>query len=189
MPVWARQPRVEFPERAMSQGIQEGRAIVSCAALPAGGLHDCRVESEQPAGAGFGAAAITGAIQYGRLTPASVERMAPDGRVAWTVRFLTPEEPPKLAVLTDPAWSRPPRPAFPASARRAGIDFAEVRLDCEIAAGTGRLRNCRVLQDGPLGHRFGAAAIRSVRDASVSPLQLMTAASDAHAVFTVTFTD
>lgn len=186
-PRWARQPRVEFPERALARGVHEGRASVSCGILPTGSLTDCRVELEDPVGAGFGAAAIEGALATGRLAPDTVTGAAPNARARWTVRFSAPEAPTLFAILEDPRWAVPPRPVMPRSARRARIERAEVRLDCEIVPGFGRMRNCRVIQDGPEGHGFGQAAIQAVRGASIAPEPLQAAAPNAHAVFTVTF--
>jgi hypothetical protein len=53
-------PRVpaEFPRTALDQGIERGTATISCVMEDRTTVRDCRVESEFPAGAGFGAAAL-----------------------------------------------------------------------------------------------------------------------------------
>ncbi len=48
-----------FPVDARAKGITSGRAILACARNAAGAAADCVVESESPAGAGFGAAALS----------------------------------------------------------------------------------------------------------------------------------
>ena len=182
---WARYPVPEYPERAMSRGL-DGRVTLRCGYDPTGALTACEIAEETPPGAGFGLASLAGA-RRGRLAQHTLDQMPPGARIAFTINFRLPPEPPKLSVIENPAWSVPPRPRFPRSPRNAGINTARVRLDCEIVPYTGRLRNCSVREESRPGHGFGAAAIRAVREASVSPSVLYQAAPDAHAVFDVTF--
>lgn len=185
MPSWARQPQPEFPERAQARGVNEGRATVNCAVLPDGQLAACQITEEYPVGSGFGGAAVAGA-QAARLRPPNGGSIAPGSRVQFTSRFMLPQQ---RTMIEDPAWTRPPRPDFPRGARRAGIDSARVRLDCEIVVPAGRLRNCAVLREDPQNHGFGEAAIRAVRDASISQVELYDAAPNARAAFDVVFED
>lgn len=183
---WARFPPPEFPERALARGI-DGRVLLQCGHGPTGALTDCEVAEETPPGMGFGSASLA-AARRARLAPRTIDRLSADSRLVFSITFRLPPEPPKLSIVEDPSWARPPRPEFPRSARRAGIVSAQVRLDCEIVPSTGRLRNCSVKEESHAGHRFGPAAIRATRDASISPFVLYQVAEDARAVFTVTFT-
>lgn len=186
-PGWARLPQVEFPERAMSRGIAEGRVVLRCAVQPSGAVSDCAVTEETPAGAGFGQAALSGA-RRARLSPRTVEGAAVGAQVSFTVRFLAPEEPPLLDTIEEPLWARAPRASLPRRARRAGIEAAQVTLDCEIDHGrNGRLRACVVKQEDPAGYGLGTAALQSVRNATIAPLDLERTAPNARAVFTVHF--
>lgn len=185
-PSWARQPMVEFPNRAIANGVLQGRVTLRCLTHPNGTLSDCQVIEETPAGQGFAEAAIAGALRA-RLSPRTIDGAATGARVQFTTRFVAPAEPEPFMVLRDPAWAVRPRPEMPRSARRARIETAQVRLECEIVPGFGRMRNCRVLEDGPAGHGFGEAAIQAVRGAEITDEWLARAAPGARAVFTITF--
>lgn len=86
---WARQPPLEFPERALSRGVREGSVALSCTPQPNGSLTGCSVVSETPAGAGFGQAALS-AARRARLSPSYVDGRAA-GPVEFTVRYSAPE--------------------------------------------------------------------------------------------------
>ncbi|RZI99421.1 MAG: TonB family protein [Brevundimonas sp.] len=90
-PTWARQPQVEFPERAMSRGIEGGRVTLNCLVQPNGSMTDCNVVSEDPAGAGF-AQAAQAAARRARLSPRTVDGAATGARVTFTTRFVPPAD-------------------------------------------------------------------------------------------------
>jgi protein TonB len=90
-PSWARQPSVEFPERASARGIESGRVVMNCLVNPNGSMSDCNVVSEDPPGSGFGAAAQAGA-RRARLSPRTVDGAAQGARVNFTVRFTPPAD-------------------------------------------------------------------------------------------------
>lgn len=90
-PSWARQPTVEFPERATSRGIESGRVVLNCLVQPNGSMTDCNIVSEDPSGAGFGSAALAGA-RRARLSPRTVDGAAQGARVNFTVRFTPPAD-------------------------------------------------------------------------------------------------
>jgi hypothetical protein len=85
---WVIQPRPEFPSRALREKANTGSANLSCLVRPDGRLHDCVVETERPAGAGFGQAAIDGA-RRARLGPAPDDSapVAPDAMVSFRTNF------------------------------------------------------------------------------------------------------
>lgn len=77
---WSRQPRPEFPERALERGTKSASVMLECQAQSDGSLASCSVVSETPAGEGFGRSAIRAA---------ALARLAPDtaDRAPATVRF------------------------------------------------------------------------------------------------------
>lgn len=181
-PSWSRQPAPQFPAEALRNGVSEGRVTLRCITTASGVLIDCEVIDETPAGQGFAAAALA-SVDRARLAPRTVNGAAPGARVEFTIRYRSPA----LDVLDGPTWATPPRPVMPRSARPARIYSADVRLDCEIVPNFGRLRNCRVIEDGPPGHGFGEAAIQAVRGAEISPEWLRRAGPNTHARVTIRF--
>lgn len=73
-----------FPARAAEAGIQKGVGVADCLVAGDGRMTDCRVSREDPAGFGFGpaAVAIVGAMQMDLWTP--------DGRPTAGARLRTP---------------------------------------------------------------------------------------------------
>lgn len=78
---WARQPRPEFPARALERGTKSASVTLQCVAQASGSLASCSIVSESPAGEGFGREAIRAATQA-RLSPETADQ-APA-----TVRFV-----------------------------------------------------------------------------------------------------
>lgn len=82
---WAHMPVADFPEAAMRTGVEAGDVRLGCIVEVGGDLDDCRIVSESPAGADFGAEALQAA-------KASRVRLPPDGAgvgsvVHFTIRF------------------------------------------------------------------------------------------------------
>jgi len=184
MPSWVRRPAPQFPERAQNQGVGEGRVTLHCPVAPDGMLTDCQIVEEVPLGVGFGQAALVGVRE--------AQLQIPDGGGAgprsttFTLRFRL-SDPPLLAVIENPVWSRSPRAAFPRAAARAGVTEARVRLDCEVNPFSDRLRNCMVTQEDPAGLGFGEAALKAAREAVIFAQIRNEAVPGAHVVFTVPF--
>ncbi|MEJ8405642.1 energy transducer TonB, partial [Brevundimonas vesicularis] len=85
---WSRQPRPtadDFPARALEREIS-GSATVECTARSNGSPANCRVVSEEPAGMGFGRAAIR-VVQRGQLSPRTVDGAAQDATFRVRVPF------------------------------------------------------------------------------------------------------
>jgi protein TonB len=85
---WSRQPRPtadDFPARALEREIS-GSATVECTARSNGAPANCRVISEEPAGMGFGRAAIR-VVQRGQLSPRTVDGAAQDATFRVRVPF------------------------------------------------------------------------------------------------------
>jgi len=85
-PTWASPIRADFPERALSREIRNGSVSLECTVSANGSVSSCTILSETPAGAGFGASALS-AARRARLSPASVDALAAGGRVRFTVPF------------------------------------------------------------------------------------------------------
>ena len=85
---WARQPRPtadDFPARALEREIS-GSATVECTARSNGSPANCQVISEEPAGMGFGRAAVR-VVQRGQLSPRTVDGAAQDATFRVRVPF------------------------------------------------------------------------------------------------------
>lgn len=64
-----------FPDTARRRGITWGSAILDCSVTPSGHLKNCRVHSEFPDSAGFGAAALRLSKYYRMDFPRGAERI------------------------------------------------------------------------------------------------------------------
>ena len=92
------------------------------------------------------------------------------------------ESPPQL---TGPAWEIQPRPVYPPEALAADVRGGAVVLQCDVLADR-RVTDCEIVSERPRGHRFGRAAIQSVRQARISEAGLEYVI-DGKARFTITF--
>jgi protein TonB len=90
-PDWRRLPTPDqlarvYPERAKRMGIT-GQATLSCLVGADGGVRDCRVTAETPAGQGFGEAAMK-LTRYFQMRPQTVDGTPVEGgRVQVPIRF------------------------------------------------------------------------------------------------------
>lgn len=85
-PGWVDRPTPSWPAEALVAGATSGTVALSCRAETDGTLTDCQIDSETPAGAGFGAEALRAAARA-RLSPRTVEGVAAEGRVRFNVRM------------------------------------------------------------------------------------------------------
>lgn len=181
-PDWLRKPTPDqllavWPIGAAKQG-KKGRGVIDCSVSLQGALFDCNVVSEEPAGSGFGGAALALTPQF-LMKPATlngVPIVAPHHRIG--VTFLWPAGSTGALstsrVISNVVWREAPTyaevvAAYPAKARSQGVG-GNATLDCILKA-DGRLRGCSVLGETPNGMGFGAAAT-SLSDLFVGPLSL-----------------
>lgn len=101
-PVWAAMPSGSdfaraYPEAAKQAGLATGRAVLLCDIAAGGRLSACSAESEEPAGMGFGDAAL--ALSGGfRLQPWTVEGLpVVGGKVRAPIRYNAPQPVPAPA--------------------------------------------------------------------------------------------
>lgn len=172
---WLKQPShrdllAVWPKEAWKRG-QDGKATISCEITTQGALRNCEVVSESPAGAGFGAAALTlssqflmkPAIKDGKPVASGVRiplnfEMQDDGSAAY---IKTPSMMDTHHVVTDILWSSAPSytevvAAYPAKARQEAKG-GRVTLDCVFDAGS-HFKRCETLDEEPRGYGFAAAA-------------------------------
>lgn len=93
--------------------------------------------------------------------------------------------PPRPRVINDPEWTTPPVPTFPARAQEQGIERGRVQLICG-ARPDGRLENCLIVSENPVGAGFGREALAAARRAVLSPATLERMADGRHVTFPVT---
>lgn len=166
---WLRRPTPEdllsvWPKDAMGKS---GRATVACKVNTRGVLFDCQVDSEKPAGAGFGAAALA-------LTPQLLMKPAMRGGapvvsdVRIPINFSGPDAKSHFAnpmtgspIVANPVWIDAPSQAavaavYPpkAAARRIG---GHVTLVCTFDKDA-TPQHCRTMSDQPQGAGFAKAA-------------------------------
>lgn len=91
-PRWVRQPMTQFPERAASRNVEFGRVRLECIVSIESRLTDCRILLEDPAGAGFGPAALAG-VPSAIVEPRTIDGVRTPSRVTFNVDFRL-EDPP-----------------------------------------------------------------------------------------------
>lgn len=167
-PDWKRKPNREdmlavWPKEAVKRGAG-GTGVVHCTVSAQGALYGCAVVSEQPAGSGFGAAAVALTPQF-LMSPAmkSGKPVAYDG-VTIPVKFMsfTPDvSRPSTTAVSNVGWLAAPTYAevaavYPERARERKVG-GQATMRCEFKA-DGRLDDCFVLGETPRGLGFGSAA-------------------------------
>lgn len=162
-PDWARKPSGEgarryYPEEAVDSSVS-GRATIRCTIRITGLLENCLVQSEAPAGMGFGEAALKMAPREFRMKPGTVDGRPVEGEVTIPLVFTAPTSSARY-VITEAIWAEAPTfedmaAAWPAEVGDLAVGTAVLR--CQVAPG-GQLRECRIAGQTPKDSPFGAAA-------------------------------
>ncbi len=186
-PDWVKTPSARdleavWPAKALKDGVG-GKAVIACIVTVQGTLRGCRVESEDPAGAGFGGAAIALSSQF-LMKPALKAGVPVEAGVRIPINFPRPDRATgsRLKPVTDTdfkgdriysrlPWSAAPSyaevlAAYPQKAREKKVGgFAT--LNCRIDK-DGHLSACRTMKEAPDNYGFGSAA-RTLSHSFVGP--------------------
>jgi TonB family protein len=167
-----------FPAKAKAADLATGRVVLDCIADAGGGMTNCRVVSEDPAGMDFGAAALKLATTMA-IAPKGQDGQAVAGaHVDFAVRINDPGAAQKVSsdkpvrMIKDPVWLRQPEPyafmnALPKQVRRL---MPSVRLIVNCTVGSdGRLEDCSILEETPPGLGFGQAALKTLQAYRMAP--------------------
>jgi len=173
-PDWAAKPAMPdlvsvYPKQALLAGI-EGHATISCSVGAEGGLHECRVVAEDPADQGFGEAAVKMSVFFRMLPMTKDGHPVSGGTIRIPVHFQAPPPPaipagppPPGGPVVRPDWLRKPTGGdvvrvYPAAARQTKLE-GRGAVKCQVTS-EGRLAECLIVSEAPVGQDFGAAAMR-----------------------------
>ncbi|HEY8571251.1 hypothetical protein [Phenylobacterium sp.] len=168
-PAWSHAPGFEALDAAYPAqgGGAPGYAVAHCRVQPTGVLSHCKAAIEEPAGRGFGQAAVALTPQF-RVAPeamASAPRGAPV-EVDVPVRFAPPGSRPDRTVRA-PVWLATFDPeaaarVFPAEAAAKGVQAGAAVLRCNVRE-AGALDGCEVMMARPDLLGFDEAALALAR--------------------------
>ncbi|UAL10402.1 TonB family protein [Caulobacter segnis] len=142
-----------------------GKAALDCTAADGGKLVDCKVAQENPAGQGFGQAALS-VVGYERIKATDDAGAATTGRPVRTFfEFLGPGD-------ANPNWLRKPTGqeianVFPKKAIEDGVG-GKATIGCQVTT-EGFLQNCKVLYESPKDYNFGAAGLQLTPQLRMTP--------------------
>lgn len=166
-PDWLRKPSAQdlsrvVPARAAKEG-RNGQATIACRVNLEGGVYDCAVVEEDPAGYGFGEAALAMSSSFA-MRPMSLDGKPVAGAVVRIpIRWLgmRPSHQIGASVLRAPPWGKAPNfdqllAAYPEKARRKAV-AGRVTLMCRYGK-AGTLSACDVHDEDPKDAEFGRAA-------------------------------
>jgi TonB family protein len=165
-PDWQKRPTAQellavYPKAAHGR---PGSAQIDCVITPQGGLSDCVVEVETPAGAGFGQAAIRLSTQF-LMRPATLKGAPVASEVRIPINWEGFDEsnwvPGRSVAPANLPWAEAPTfadvaAAYPAKAR-AEKKMGRVTLNCDMDE-NGRLVHCESVNAQPSGYGFENAA-------------------------------
>jgi len=166
-PAWKEIPTASdlaavYPERARKEGVG-GRAVLRCTTRMDGVMTDCRIDSEDPVGYGFGSAALALASKVRAVRPCAGSTETQPGGAVLPIRFVLPPAPPyREAAFKTPdkayRWLAPAGPYWPAKALDDGRG-AVVTVDCRVDDRS-YLSSCRLIEETTPGLHFGQAVLR-----------------------------
>ena len=180
-----------YPRRAREKALS-GHVVIRCALANDGTLKDCVTITQEPAGAGFGDAALSLAKAFKSPVGNLDKRVIATVRINLAIQFTPPVANAQPRMLTNFEWTRELNPdavldAFPGKAVDAGVSTGRVVLDCTIDP-SGALTACAPLSESPGGMDFGAAATKVAQLMAVNPwTQDGLPADGAHVRFAIRF--
>lgn len=182
---WAERPDSSEVEKLRPDGFRDAAQVVLRCRLiepgkPADGrLHACAIQSEAPVGHGLAAAALSLTNRF-RMDTKSYVNMPDDALVAVPIRWrsLAPPLPTRpaafsgsvtgLDLITRPNFlARPTRDQLKA-VQPAGAS-GRVVVECTVATDA-NVKDCRLMEESPLGAGLGAAAMKLTNLFRVSPM-------------------
>lgn len=165
-PDWERMPSGEdmmryYPDAAVDKSVS-GTVTLTCQVSQYGRLKACAVDSESPAGMGFGEAALALADKEFRMKPGRIDGKIVDGEsVTIPLEFQSPTFSGRY-VITEGVWAEAPTFEDLAAAWPEGMGDLAVGtavLRCHVMpGGGGRLNACTIAGQLPKGSPFGEAA-------------------------------
>jgi TonB family protein len=182
---WAQRPDTADVEKLRPSGFRDAAQVVLRCRLteqgkPADGrLHVCAVQSEAPQGHGLAAAALSLTDRF-RMDSKSYASMPDDALVLVPVRWrsLAPPVPSRgaafggsvtgMEVITQPKFLASPTRAALKAVQPAGKS-GRVLVECTVAADT-NVKDCRLMEESPLGAGLGEAAMKLTNLFRVSPM-------------------
>jgi TonB family protein len=153
---WQKTPTAEqvaqaYPVAARSSN-SAGKAMVNCVLQPDGRLRACKVVSEEPAGAGFGQAALGLTSRF-----TGYNSVAPtDFRVDIPIAFSGGPGAPRLVIGPT---STDYQPLIAKAATVTSVTKAEVMLNCKVGD-KGVLTGCAATSESPAGLGLGDMAVK-----------------------------
>jgi TonB family protein len=165
-----------FPDAARVAQVS-GVASMQCAVNSDGWLENCVVASEEPEGLGFGQAALQlstffrmnsrtsdGASVEGSIVRVPITMQLPKATNAVRAPLPPPGQfrGPRVSIITNPTLLSTPDAAafsrvYPMAAQRAGIE-GRALIHCRVTI-DGKLSECVVIEETPMGAGFGVAAV------------------------------
>jgi len=183
---WVQRPDSTDVEKLRPTGFRDPAQVILRCRLsdpgkPADGrLHACAIQQEQPIGHGLGAAALSLVDRF-HMDSKSYAAMPDEAQVLVPIRWrsLAPALPARpaafggsvtgLDMIARPAFLATPTQDQVKGAKPAGKSGRAV-VECTVAIDT-NVKDCRLIEESPLGAGLGEAALKLASLFRVSPLQ------------------